>query len=215
MEKKYLYIVIVLLSFALLVLIINISLNEPSQDNIAVESNLENNDSIQEEESADKHIVPNSEKDGGMGESESAKKEKDIESTEKVTSVKDINQDISVEEIKKLLGAWSLEKIYDSPKDVLLKDRSMELSGYAVVSGIVSESPIVIRLCFNVEGKTQYNIPRLGFDQRDPWFCFKNQTEAREYLQEGEQATIVISDYSLTRAAKEGSDMTTFVYRIK
>ena len=97
-----------------------------------------------------------------------------------------------------------------------------DYTGQITVSGEYSYSfddaamgPMV---CFSANKATGKWIPRTKGDQRDKWFCFRNQATAikafnipkkpaKGYCEYRGKATVTVNQYSVYRVASEGSDM--------
>ena len=97
-----------------------------------------------------------------------------------------------------------------------------DYTGQITVSGEYSYSfddaamgPMV---CFSANKATGKWIPRTKGDQRDKWFCFRNQATAiktfkipkkpaKGYCEYHGKVTVTVNQYSVYRVASEGSDM--------
>ena len=98
-------------------------------------------------------------------------------------------------------------------------DYEIHLSGNATVSGKfyerVYDGVEIDDFCFEPDEEAASSIPRFAEDAQSHWFCFENDTFARQGLLSssirGGNGTIVIKDYVYRRGPNEMTDTATFV----
>lgn len=87
-----------------------------------------------------------------------------------------------------------------------------EFTGATDIHGIMEENEMLNMWCFEVSKSDYARVPRLKYDTRNPWFCFKNPDDIPEDVRKNNsEQKIRISGYGLNFVAKGSSDTTTFV----
>lgn len=87
-----------------------------------------------------------------------------------------------------------------------------QFTGTSDLYGIMEENEMLDMWCFEVSKSDYTHIPRLKYDTRNPWFCFKNPDDIPEDVRKNNsEQKIRISGYGLNFVAKGSSDTTTFV----